>query len=194
MRLLTGIFCAFLLMTLTFGCGGGGGNGGDASRVPIPVPSPTPTKPAPDITPTADESQLASLIQNVAGQHRLKMNFNPTLASVARAHAKDMSDRGYFSHTDPDGNGPNQRVTNAGYALPSWYDKGQTANQVESIAEGQETAEATLAEWLTSPSHRAHVLAENSFFAGQIDFGIGHYYDPIQKKHYWVFIAAQPAS
>ena len=37
------------------------------------------------------------------------------LADVARDHSEDMAERGYFSHTDPDGNGFTDRYEDAGY-------------------------------------------------------------------------------
>ena len=39
---------------------------------------------------------------------------NSTLSSLARAYAHDMAARGFFAHTDPDGNDPNVRAAKAG--------------------------------------------------------------------------------
>jgi uncharacterized protein YkwD len=41
----------------------------------------------------------------------------PALRCAARLHAKDMFERAFFSHTNPDGEGPAERMTRAGYVF-----------------------------------------------------------------------------
>ena len=97
-----------------------------------------------------------------------------------------------FSHTNPDGLGPNYFVRAAGYTLPSYYGKEPTANNVESLAAGGQDTQAIWDAWMASSGHRVHVLGETTFFAQQVDYGVGYAYNPNSAyKHYWVFVSAQ---
>ncbi|MGY1602647.1 CAP domain-containing protein [Geodermatophilus sp. SYSU D00815] len=69
------------------------------------------------------------------------------LASVARAFSADMRDRGFFSHTDPDGLSPFDRGDRAGVTVLA-----------ENIAYGQPDAAAVMADWMDSAGHRANIL------------------------------------
>ncbi|MBM7805880.1 uncharacterized protein YkwD [Geodermatophilus bullaregiensis] len=70
------------------------------------------------------------------------------LAAVARAHSADMRDRGYFSHTSPDGLSPFDRAEAAGIDHA----------RAENIAQGQPDAAAVMAAWMDSAGHRANIL------------------------------------
>ncbi len=122
------------------------------------------------------------------------MALDPILTAVARARAQDMATRRYFSHTNPDGFGPNALVRAAGYELPSSW-AGRSGNFIESIGAGYATAEAAWDGWMHSPSHRTHLLASTSFYRDQTNFGIGSYADPSSPfRRYWVIITAPPTS
>ena len=139
------------------------------------------------------EREIANLAINHPDQGRPFMNCNPILAQVARERALDMGTRNYFSHTNPDGFGPNYLVRQAGYALPTWYDVANDANNIESISGGYSTAATAWAGWLNSAGHRVHVLGQEEFWADQTNFGIGYAYVPNSTyRHYWVFISAPP--
>jgi uncharacterized protein YkwD len=56
--------------------------------------------------------------------------------------------RGFFSHTNPDGDSPEDRLESAGVQWSRW---------AENIAAGQPTGEAVLDGWLGSPGHRANL-------------------------------------
>lgn len=117
------------------------------------------------------------------------------LAQVARERALDLGNRNYFSHVNPEGNGPNFLVRQAGYQLPSWWSTDPAHNYIESIAGGYPTAESAWNAWLKSSGHRRHVLAENDFWAEQTNFGIGYAFVSNSKYcHYWVFLSAPPES
>ena len=70
------------------------------------------------------------------------------LASVARAHSADMRDRGFFSHTDPDGRSPFDRAEQAGVGNA----------RAENIARGQPDADAVVRAWMDSAGHRQNIL------------------------------------
>jgi uncharacterized protein YkwD len=138
------------------------------------------------------EAAVETLLRHDSGQQRTEMNCNVTLAKVARERAKDMADRDYFGHTNPDGYGPNYLVQSAGYELPSYYGQSISANNVESIAAGHATADAVWSAWMASEKHREHLLAENDFYREQIDYGIGFAQrEGAAYQYYWVVITAK---
>lgn len=67
------------------------------------------------------------------------------LDRIAQEHAEDMSRRGFFSHVDPDGLGPQERATAAGI--------GSVVG--ENIAYGVSEPEEAVATWRRSASHCA---------------------------------------
>ncbi len=137
------------------------------------------------------EQRVAELMANDPNQARSNPVCDATLSQVARARARDMALRGYFSHTNPDGNGPNLLVRQAGYPLPDWYSSDPDSNNIESIGGGYESASAVWQGWLGSQSHRTHVLGTHSFYANQNAYGVGYYHNAdAPLKHYWVFLSA----
>ncbi len=143
--------------------------------------------------PNAQELQIAQYMIDHPDQQRPSLTCHPILAQVARARAQDMADRHYFSHVNPEGYGPNYLVEQAGYVLPDDYGQAPDANNIESIAGGYPTADAAWQGWMNSSGHRTHLLGLNSFFAEQIDYGIGYVYEPDSDYgHYWVVITAKP--
>lgn len=59
-----------------------------------------------------------------------------------------MADRGFFDHTDPDGDTPWDRADQAGI----------TNLGGENIARGQADAQAVMASWMASEGHRENIL------------------------------------
>ena len=70
------------------------------------------------------------------------------VAAVAQAHSEDMVARGFFAHTNPDGQSPFDRMSAAGVSY---------RGAAENIAYGYPTPEAVLQAWLDSPGHRANI-------------------------------------
>ncbi|GGT40315.1 hypothetical protein GCM10010271_50450 [Streptomyces kurssanovii] len=90
---------------------------------------------------------------DMVNQERAKVGCSPmkasgTLSDLARAHSKDMAARGFFDHTNPDGETPWDRAEQAGVS-----DLGG-----ENIARGQADAEAVMNSWMNSEGHRANIL------------------------------------
>ncbi len=105
--------------------------------------------------------------------------WNESLAKAAQAKAEDMRDRNYFAHVDPDGNGMNIKIVEAGYDLPeAWY-KDPSANYFESLAAGASSGEAAIQMLIEDrntdpPGHRNHLLALDEFWSNCSDIGIGY--------------------
>jgi uncharacterized protein YkwD len=74
---------------------------------------------------------------------------NAFLERAAQAHAADMAEHSYFSHTGRDGSQVGQRATRADYA---WRRVG------ENLAAGQTTAAQAVQGWLDSPGHCANLM------------------------------------
>lgn len=136
------------------------------------------------------EEQLAKRIQAVPGQRRVSFTCNPLLARVAKAHAIDMATRRYFSSTNPEGNGPNVRVRQAGYRLPDYYNASPTGNNIESIAAGYHSADGV---W-EALANNSQILGGEEFWAAQTQFGIAYYHEPNSPfGDYWVILTAPPS-
>ncbi|MGV1004375.1 MAG: CAP domain-containing protein [Candidatus Nanopelagicales bacterium] len=114
-------------------------------------------------TATAREKATVKLINQARGKARncggarypavKKVTVSKQLTYAARHHAADMGKKGYFAHESPNGNGPGQRVTAAGF---KWTTVG------EAIAAGPRTPEAVVAAWLNSPDH-CEIIMDSSF-------------------------------
>ncbi|MER0482894.1 CAP domain-containing protein [Streptomyces sp. Edi2] len=100
-------------------------------------------------TQSSAEAQVLSLVN----QERDRAGCSPVtadkeLAGLAQQFSDDMARRGFFDHTDPDGDTPWDRARDAGID-----DLGG-----ENIARGQATAQAVMDSWMHSPGHRANIL------------------------------------
>ncbi|BBC32664.1 SCP-like protein [Streptomyces graminofaciens] len=118
-------------------------------------PSAKPTKEKETVAPievsaeTAAEAQVLKLVN----EERAKAGCSPvaansSLAKLAETFSKDMATRGFFDHTDPDGDDPWDRAATLGI----------TGLGGENIARGQATAEAVMEAWMNSPGHKANIL------------------------------------
>ena len=95
------------------------------------------------------------------------------LFTASGAHALDMAQKNYFSHTSQDGRTFDQRVTAAGY-------KWNTC--AENIAAGNSTAETTVDQWKNSSGHYANMIN-----ASYREMGVGYAQTSTSTyKHYWV--------
>ncbi|MEW2401553.1 CAP domain-containing protein [Streptomyces sp. NPDC046862] len=99
------------------------------------------------------EAQAAAEVLRLVNVEREKAGCSPVaansaLADLAGAFSDDMAERGFFDHTDPEGDTPWDRAAALGIT-----DLGG-----ENIARGQATAEAVMEAWMNSPGHRANIL------------------------------------
>jgi uncharacterized protein YkwD len=94
------------------------------------------------------ETFVALLNDHRAGVGCPALEWNDAVAAVAEAHSDDMVARSFFSHTNPDGLSPFQRLSDAGVAYSA---------AAENIAYGYPTASAVLSGWLNSSGHRSNI-------------------------------------
>jgi len=118
------------------------------------------------------EEHIFKLVNEQRSRHGLRpLIISSELAIVAREHSSDMGERNYYSHVDPDGVTPNERVT---AALGGTY---YLAGTSENIAYTESSrgftdqeltaiAEQLMNGWMNSPGHRANILRNSSTHVG----------------------------
>ena len=88
------------------------------------------------------------------------LEWDDGLASIARAHSDDMTNRNYFSHDTPEGMDPTDRLHRAGLNCRKGYRYGIAENiAIEtSIGNMEQTATEAVKGWMNSPGHRRNLL------------------------------------
>ena len=94
----------------------------------------------------------------VRGTHRLQ--WDDRLNTIARAHSEDMTERGYFSHDNPEGLGPTERAAKGGYRCRKYFHAGLAENiTIELMSSDMgKLAAAAVQGWMDSPGHRTNLL------------------------------------
>jgi uncharacterized protein YkwD len=69
---------------------------------------------------------------------------------AARRHSEDMAERGYFSHTSPDGTTPGDRILATSFSGSSPF--------LENIAAGEPDPVRTVEGFMGSPGHCANIM------------------------------------
>jgi|GEM_PF-1810266 len=106
-----------------------------------------------------------------------ELSFDTELRDIARDHSRDMAERGYFSHTSPEGENFADRYADAGYTCrvdgsgntyytggeniaQTWYDTPvRTDGGTDTYTTETELANAIVTQWMNSPGHRENILA-----------------------------------
>ncbi|MES2276902.1 MAG: CAP domain-containing protein [Bacteroidota bacterium] len=99
------------------------------------------------------------------------LTWNNMLQKSAYAHAKDMNDKNYFSHTSKDGRNMEDRIVLAGYKFNGYKVYGVGEN----IAMGQQSISQVMDDWIKSEGHCRNLMNPNFK-----EIGIAQYND------YWV--------
>ncbi|RCW42808.1 uncharacterized protein YkwD [Halopolyspora algeriensis] len=107
------------------------------------------------------------------------LRLDPALSRSARAHSRDMARHDFLAHRSSAGLGHIERAKDAGYR----------SNYVgENVAVGNNTAEETFRQWMTSPEHRANIM-DCSF----TELGVGYVRDSSGEwEHYWTQNLGRP--
>lgn len=114
------------------------------------------------------------------------------LAKVAEEKAIDMAKRNYFDHVDPDGNGINILIHEAGYTLPTSWISDPSQNNFESLAAGIRDGFSAINILISSTPHRNHILGIQPFWANCYDIGIGFVFSEVSNhSSYCVVIIAK---
>lgn len=112
------------------------------------------------------ESTQAEAILKLVNQERAKagvpaLTLSDKLTSIAYTKAKDMADKGYFSHESPTYGSPFDMLKHFGVSY---------SYAGENIAAGQKTAEEVMNSWMNSSGHRQNILNKN-----YTQLGVGFY-------------------
>ncbi len=96
----------------------------------------------------------AAQVLSLVNQHRAsigvgQLSSDSALTRSAQWKSMNMAGTGYFSHSDPNGRQPGQRLVDCGW--PSNLGWG------ENIAGGYPTPDQVVAAWLQSPGHKANI-------------------------------------
>ena len=131
-----------------------------------------PSVPDGEINASSYELEVLDLVNAERAKNGLsKLSWSDELASVARAHSNDMLNRNFFSHTNPDGQSPFDRMRAAGIKYSS---------AGENIAAGQKTPQEVVKAWMNSEGHRANIL--NASFT---KLGVGYVVGNGAYNTYW---------
>lgn len=123
---------------------------------PTTEPDPSPSNPLAGDPPEESEdpaAAAAAAVLTLVNEERAAagcepLTHDPALAELATDLSRDMAERGFFDHTDPDGRTPWDRAEEAGISNLGG----------ENIAWGQPDAESVMAAWMDSEGHRANIL------------------------------------
>lgn len=108
-----------------------------------------------------------------------KLTWNCRIQIAAAAHAQDMAENDFFSHTGSDGSAASTRISRAGYVW-SWAG--------ENIAAGQYSVNDVMIGWLDSPGHCANIMSP-----AFSEFGFAYAEnDDSYYTRYWVQNFARP--
>lgn len=117
------------------------------------IPAPVQPKPAPEASATGDPVldevlELTNVERAKAGLAALTVDRR--LMESAQLHSECQARRNLLTHDGPNGESPSDRMKATGYVVRHW---------AENAARGFGTsAEAVVAAWMRSPSHRANIL------------------------------------
>lgn len=140
------------------------------------------------VMPLQTNQNFTNRVIELTNQERRKvglqaLKFEMRLTTAAKRHSQDMALQDYFSHKQPNGGTPGDRITATGY---------QWSSYAENIAAGMSTPEAVVAGWMNSPGHRANILKPELK-----EIGIGYYFladdtGKVNYHHYWTQVFATP--
>lgn len=122
--------------------------------------------PARAATPSAcyggDEAAVVCLVNQARASMGLReLRAHPLLTDAAERYAHRMAREGFFSHDDPDGAGPAERVLASGYGSRR-ADRSWTAGEALGRGSGALAGpQALVFSWLASPGHRKILLARH---------------------------------
>ncbi|SRR6266446_3484160 len=132
---------------------------------------PSATQERPGIRVSDLEQKINTLVNSERQSRNVKaLVFDEHLSQIARAHSQDMVNRDFFSHVNPDGKAPRDRIRLAGYNCPRTVGENIFQNNLYSrvtISGNRKSydwnsldriADSTVAGWMRSSGHRQNIL------------------------------------
>ena len=105
------------------------------------------------------------------------LDVDERIVAASRAHSLDMADGGFFDHSGSDGSQAGERLSDQGYRWRFY---------AENIACGQRSADELIADWISSPEHRANILSAD---AEQVGVGVV-FREGTHCRFYWAAVFA----
>ena len=114
---------------------------------------PAPHAPAPPVESAMHRAAEVRALESLVNEHRRQAGCAPLrlhdgATRVAQRHSEDMARRNFFSHQNPDGESPFDRLHEGGISFRA---------AAENIAYGQRDAQAVMASWVSSAGHRRNI-------------------------------------
>lgn len=167
------------------------------SVTPAPTPAPNPTPaPTPAVTPapvkpstgvvTSEanfEAKVEQLIFNRVNAERAKagmsqLSYNSSMEKYARIKSKDMGDRGYFDHKNPEGQLITTQMAKDGVSYRAW---GENIAYIGGTSDLNALADQFMTNWMNSSGHRANILSSNFTSIGVGVYKSGNRYYATQE-------------
>ncbi|WP_291650272.1 CAP domain-containing protein [Clostridium sp.] len=106
------------------------------------------------------------------------LSYNGTMEHYARIKSKDMGDRGYFDHKDPQGKLITEQMKADGVSYSAW---GENIAYIQGVSGNATLATQFMDNWMNSPGHRANILSSNFSSIGIGVYKIGNTYYATQE-------------
>ena len=120
-------------------------------------------------------SQVEQAIYKKVNEERAKagvqaLSYNNVMEKYARIKSKDMGDRNYFDHKDPEGNLITVKMKNDGVSFNAW---GENIAYIGGISDPTALANQFMINWMNSSGHRKNILSTdfNSIGIGVVKIG-----------------------
>ncbi|WP_418223199.1 CAP domain-containing protein [Clostridium isatidis] len=151
------------------------------SQAPAPSPSKeTNTKPEASNSFIAEIEQaiFARVNQERAAAGLPALSYNNTMEHYARIKSQDMGDRGYFNHTNPEGQLITAQMQADGVSYRAW---GENIAYISGMSGNSQLATKFMDNWMNSSGHRANILSTNFTSIGVGVYKIGNTYYATQE-------------
>lgn len=106
------------------------------------------------------------------------LSYNNTMENYARLKSKDMGDRGYFDHANPEGELITAQMKRDGVNYNSW---GENIAYIQRDSTNASLADQFMTNWMNSPGHRANILSGNFASIGVGVYKVGNTYYATQE-------------
>lgn len=106
------------------------------------------------------------------------LSYNNTMQHYARLKSKDMGDRSYFDHTNPEGKLITEQMKSDGVSYKAW---GENIAYISGVSGNVKLATQFMNNWMNSPGHRANILSSNFSSIGVGVYKIGNTYYATQE-------------
>lgn len=106
------------------------------------------------------------------------LNYNNTMQNYARIKSKDMGDRGYFAHENPEGELITAQMKRDGINYSAW---GENIAYIQGNYSNASLATQFMDNWMNSQGHRENILSPNFKSIGIGVYKIGNTYYATQE-------------